>query len=169
MFERLKAAPRPMLVVLSNSNGYSGWMLAPDGTTVVNGRAADEEFERGLRRSVEALQAMGHRVAIVKDTPLADPKYRDCVQEFGPDLKCARKRERALNSFDPEGRVAARFPSVILIDATDVICTGDICPVVKDGAVIYRDDSHLTTRYSASLWPLVSSVLSRTVLSAQRK
>jgi hypothetical protein len=165
MLERLRLAPRPYLVVLSNSNGYSGWTVGPDGTKGIGGRAAEDEFERGLGRTVSALLQMGHKVAIMRDTPIADPKYKDCVSAYGPDERCARAKDKASNPNNVEARVVAANPGVALIDATDLICDRKLCPVVKGAEVIYRDDSHLTTKFNETLYQPIQSLLQRTKLN----
>jgi len=163
---KLRAAPRPYLVVLSNSNGYGGWTLSADGKSVITGRASEDEFERGIRESVRLLQDMGHIVAIMRDTPLADPRYKECMAEHGNDPKCARTRQRANNQNNVEARVAGDFKGVHLIDVTDRLCGPEICPLVINGMIVYRDDSHMTATFNETLSDRIVELLRSVKLPA---
>ncbi len=166
LFERLRGFTRPALVILSNSNGYGGaWVAAPDGNGGISNQAAKEEFERGLTQTVSMLLEMNHKVVIIRDTPLAKPTYRDCVSNYGDASRCERPRSKAINQNKVEKRVASKFATVGVIDVNDQICGPNTCPVVKNGDVIYRDDSHLTIKFSETLYESVLVVLRRTDLA----
>lgn len=48
--------------------------------------------------------------------------------------------------------VAARtFAGVMVVDLTDRICGGTVCPVERDGQIVYLDRHHLTASFAATL------------------
>ena len=51
----------------------------------------------------------------------------------------------------PEVAAARGQPSVHVLDLTDWICPTEECAMVIGGALVFRDDSHLTATYSRSL------------------
>ena len=42
-------------------------------------------------------------------------------------------------------------PGASFIDMTDALCGDELCPAVRDGLIVYRDDNHLTGRYAAKM------------------
>jgi hypothetical protein len=51
------------------------------------------------------------------------------------------------------------LPHVSVLDFADAICARAHCPLVVDGEIVYRDDNHLTTRYSERLAPIVAQAI----------
>lgn len=158
MLARMVDSEGPLLVILSSSNGYSGWSMSKDGT-VLRDAEADAEFERGLGETVDILTRAGHRVAIIRDTPLAAVSYKDCILANMGGAGCERSRERALNPNLMEQRVAAARPGVFLLDVSDRMCGPETCPVIIDDNIVYRDDSHMTATFAATLAGAVGDVL----------
>lgn len=158
MLARMVAHKGPLLVFLSSSNGYSGWSMSADGT-VLNDAAADAEFERGLGETADILLKAGHSVAIIRDTPLAEIPYKDCILANMGGAGCERPRQRALNANLMEQRVAAARPEVIFLDVSDQMCGPETCPVIIDDRIVYRDDSHMTARFAATLAGTIQDAL----------
>jgi hypothetical protein len=44
-------------------------------------------------------------------------------------------------------------PRVQVIDLTDYFCDATVCPTVIGGALVFKDISHLTDTFSATLGP----------------
>jgi peptidoglycan/LPS O-acetylase OafA/YrhL len=160
----LKMEPRPV-VFLSSSNGYSGWTQSIDGKSVLNNRAAEDDFERGLTETAKALVGGGATVYIIRDTPLADVKYKQCIVRRLGGVGCERPRSRAINQNEIEKRVAEAL-NVGFIDVSDIICEKTTCPVVKDGMIVYRDDSHMTATFARTLAPTFKEALQSPKASA---
>lgn len=158
MLARMTASVGPLLVILSSSNGYSGWSMSKDGT-VLRDAEADLEFERGLGETVDILTGAGHRVAIIRDTPLAEVSYKDCIFANMGGAGCERPRQRALNPNLIEQRVAAAHPGVFLLDVSDLMCGPQTCPVVINDTIVYRDDSHMTATFAATLASALAEIL----------
>jgi hypothetical protein len=48
------------------------------------------------------------------------------------------------------GKVLARHPEVHEVDRNDYLCDGQVCPVVRGGHSMFKDENHLS--YSSSLY-----------------
>jgi peptidoglycan/LPS O-acetylase OafA/YrhL len=163
LLKRIVETKGSLAVVLSSSNGYSTSTLAKDGTTILSNRDADKEFERGLIETARIIVGAGHKVIIVRDNPLAEPGYLDCLaRNYGQG--CGRARERAVNPDLVEMRAVAAVPGAILVDATDEFCDETNCSVVRGEMVLYRDDSHMTAKFNETLYSYIIDALSKTGL-----
>jgi hypothetical protein len=52
-----------------------------------------------------------------------------------------------------EATAASRFSTVRIVDFTDELCSGSVCPPVIGGQVVYRDNNHLTASFARTLAP----------------
>jgi hypothetical protein len=59
---------------------------------------------------------------------------------------------------EAESRAAARS-NAFLLDASDWICPGDPCAPIRGNLLVWRDDHHLSSPFSASLAPLLRGAL----------
>ena len=119
------------------------------GTRGVAGYAA---AWRALPRSVE-------QVFVIRDTPKALPGTASCVQEAlrrhrPAGAVCALSRRSALD-VDPAAVAAARSRAARVqgVDLTRFICDPRRCFPVVGGALVYKDEHHLTTVFATTLGP----------------
>ena len=155
--------PRPAQAHCRDWNAQVAIAVRSMDTVVLAARWADHftparaaELESGLRATLAALHDVT-QVLIVMPTP----ELRDDVPH------CIRRNERCdisraqfeAQSADARARlqaVAGEFPNVRLIDATDYLCTADVCPGVKDGVALYTDSHHISaTAARAVTWHVV--------------
>jgi hypothetical protein len=61
--------------------------------------------------------------------------------------------------FEAEKAGARGLPNVHFIDLTDWLCQRDSCWTVQGGAVMYRDNNHLTGNFANSLAPVLDAEL----------
>jgi hypothetical protein len=54
---------------------------------------------------------------------------------------------------------AAVREGVQVVDPLPWLCTPQTCPVIVGNLLVYRDDSHLSTPYSALLAPFIGAQL----------
>jgi hypothetical protein len=118
-------------------------------STAVAGYAA---AWRALPRSVE-------QVVVIRDTPKALPGTASCVQEALRRRRpagsiCSLSRRDALD-VDPAAVAAARTRAarVRTVDMTRFICDARRCFPVVGGALVYKDEHHLTTVFAETLGP----------------
>ena len=151
VFQRLKDE-KPDLVIISMSRGHQAIV---DGE-VLGGRNARAPLQAGVARTIERLQKVAGRVAMIADTPRAPTDPPVCLSRHLDDiLACATPRGEALNQawFDAE-RATAEAAGVAFVDPTAWVCPADPCPVVIGRYLVYRDTHHVAT-------PLVEALRTR--------
>lgn len=146
MFERI-AGLRPQLVVMASSSGYGDVELS--------------RWQAGLERSVERLQATGSRVAYIRDTPHTGLNVPTCWARadwwgWVPPDACTYSRsqddERTAARTVVE-HAAAQARGASFIDLSEAICSSERCPTQRDGVLMFKDRTHLSEAFAASLAP----------------
>jgi hypothetical protein len=100
-----------------------------------------------------AITANGQEVLYLADTPVSQQHVPICLSGNANSVQnCNFLREVAFNPQTYEvlkgvwSSETSRF-----VDLTDWFCTAQICPVVIDNMVIYRDESHISSAYALAL------------------
>ncbi|MEO3939143.1 acyltransferase family protein [Dermatophilaceae bacterium Soc4.6] len=103
-------------------------------------------------------------IVAVLDNPAMTPGTTACILREGKAAAtaCAIPRAQALRGIDGQTEAAAQVPRAKVVDLTSFYCTATTCPPVIGHVVVYRDQSHLSATYVASLVPY----LERAVASA---
>jgi len=156
------AALRPSVVFIGNATNYLRYKDTPASRFDVS---LDEGGD-GTRRTREALTSAGLRVAVVRDNPRASFDIPTCLaravrHSWYPVGSCEIDKSTCLNPavFEAEKAGARGLPNVHLIDLTDRLCQGNVCWAARGGAVMYRDNNHLTGSFADSLMPVLESEL----------
>ncbi|MBQ6657204.1 MAG: acyltransferase [Ottowia sp.] len=110
-------------------------------------------IQDNLRRTFSALLAQGKHIVYVVNNSRFSFHPKSCIaRRFLPPLKavCAEPREDWLTDGDARLRAAidgvlAEFPQVRRFDLASAICDEERCWAMKDGKLLYRDGSHLTS------------------------
>jgi hypothetical protein len=146
-------AMRPAAVVLSSWDHY----MPPDG------RAEDWQvspaiWERGLRRTYARLSAAGIRTIVLRDVPRTGFDVPACLSRRAARLPfagdCTYERATSLSRVAIAAQDAAvRGLPVHVLDMNDRICDVPRCEVVRNGAIVFTDDNHLTASFSRTLAP----------------
>jgi SGNH domain (fused to AT3 domains) len=135
--------------------GLSGGMgvIPPHGESEFAGSV------RGYERAWRALPPTVQRIVVIRDTPKMRRNTGTCVERAlasgrGAGRACARPRREALDR-DPLVAAAARMPAgrVRVIDMTRYFCDHGPCYPVIGGALVLRDQNHLTAVFSSTLGP----------------
>jgi hypothetical protein len=154
MLQRI-IAMRPAAVVLSSWDHYvprdgraDDWQLSP------------AVWQRGLRRTYERLTAAGIRTIVLRDVPHMDFDVPACLSRRAARLPFARActydRLASLSPLAVAAQdAAARGLPVRLIDMNDQVCDTPRCQVVRNGAIVFTDDNHLTATFSRSIAPVL--------------
>ncbi len=143
------ASEHPALVVVSLSRGYQ---LAIDGRSepLATHRGA---MQSGIVRTLEALDAISGKVALIAETPhqRLDPPV--CLSAHMDDaLDCATPLAKAIDvPFRDLERRAAKAAAATFVDATEWICPTDPCPVVIGHILVNRDMHHMTATFNRAL------------------
>lgn len=129
------------------------------------GRSVYETARNGYRSEIRALLRRARRVIVIRDTPSSPPGHLRCISQAlsagrAPGSVCGQSRRAAVGR-DPLAAAARdlRSDRVRLIDLTDHFCDARRCFDVVGGALVHRDETHLTPAFSGSLGPYVVRAL----------
>ncbi len=130
------------------------------------GMSAFETKVAGFQAAWNALPKSVSRIVVIHDTPLVGYEALSCIraaharhQDAG--RVCAVTRAAALRRPDPEVAAARRLGSrrVRVIDLTRFLCDRRLCFPVIGGALVYKDDQHLTDVFAKTLGPYLERAL----------
>jgi len=148
---------RPIAVVVSN---YAGYIALPGVTE--RWTASEEEWRKGVSRTVTAFDSAGIRTILLADTPVPGFDVPSCLARvawnprvYGNRCEFDRTWEgaRIANAIDAE--VARTSSEARVVDLNDAICETERCSAEANGFVRFRDAHHLTVRFAGSLAPLL--------------
>ena len=135
-------------------------VVVPDGMTGLGTRA------RGHSAAWKALGPSVRRIVVLRDTPVLGAR-NGCVQRSrarreNAGRTCAMQRARVLPA-DAAVVAARRLRSrrVRVIDMTPFFCGPKACFPVIGGALVYRDQEHLTGVYATTLSPYLQREIDR--------
>jgi hypothetical protein len=78
----------------------------------------------------------------------------------GADFRgaCVVKQAAAINAaaVSVEANVLASRRRAVRIDMTDQFCTDEVCRPMRNNAVVYRDELHMSEPYSKTIEPVLS-------------
>ncbi|MDP9293533.1 MAG: acyltransferase, partial [Actinomycetota bacterium] len=121
----------------------------------------------GYANAWKALPASVEQIVVIRDTPHAHGNTDTCVQRAIDSHRpaapaCALPRREALDR-DPAAVAAVRMrsPRVHVADLTQFFCDRQKCYPVVGGALVFKDTSHLTQVYSATLAPYLQRSVDR--------
>ena len=124
------------------------------------GRTASPLPSRATSEPARAAADRPH-IVVIRDTPKVRHSTAACVEQAmalrrDAGAACAVPRSGAL---DPDPLVVAatrlRSPRVQVVDLTSAFCSDRLCFPVVGGALVFRDVTHLTAVFAATLGPLL--------------
>jgi SGNH domain (fused to AT3 domains) len=161
---------RNVLTWLAAHPGVQTAFLSTHTTSEVKpeeGKTMAETARAGYRDEIAALLRVVERVVVIRDTPFDPPGHLRCIQRAvaagrSPGPACARSRRLALTP-DPLAAAARDMRSgrVRLVDLTSHVCNARRCFPVVGGALVHRDETHVTPAFSATLGPFILRALER--------
>ncbi|PYP81483.1 MAG: hypothetical protein DMD35_01880 [Gemmatimonadetes bacterium] len=150
-------AMRPAAVVLSSWDHY----MPPDGASE-DWQVSPSMWERGLHRTYARLAAAGIRTIVLRDVPHTQFDVPACLSRLAAQLLLARSctYDRATSvsrvAVAAQDRAARGLP-VRIVDMNDQLCDAPLCQVVRNGAIVFTDDNHLTASFSRTLGPTLGA------------
>ena len=116
------------------------------------GLSNDEAVSEALVRSWKVLKESGIPVVAIAYTPRFPNKVPDCISlPKNKPSDCDLDRATALSRFDHIRAAGVKFPSAIIADLNDSICSAETCATIVGNVLVYRDAHHLTATYSRTL------------------
>jgi hypothetical protein len=164
---RLAALPRLDAIVVSH---YGSLVTRGSrfGGEVGEPLSADElptAWRRAWTVTGTRLAGYARRVIVIRDVPKPSTDVPACLAEHGTDARpCSFPRAlafaRADLTYDAER--LADVPRQRFVDFDDLLCPGQVCPVVAaDGTIVFRDNHHLTAAMSRDLAPVAGRRIAR--------
>ncbi len=149
-------------------------LLGPGGEPQAAGnRTALNILSISLRRALAFYREIGVPVVLIKDNPQqvndidvplavlrfsgagADEPINRVAVDYRKHVRDQSGTNRLLD--DMEGK----YPGVTVLDIDPALCRGGICPWVKDGRFLYRNDDHLSSYGAMQVFPLLTEHLDR--------
>ena len=113
------------------------------------------------------LPATVERIVVLRDTPKMLGDTDVCVERAlarhrpaGP--ACARSRQAAVDRDAQQVAAAQAGPvRVRVVDLNDFICTRRTCLPVVGGALVFKDNNHMTAVFARTLGPYLKQAIDR--------
>lgn len=145
------------------SANSTGLIVMPRGGT--DRRA---EARKGYITAWSALPATVKRIVVIRDVPQNVASTADCVERAmrkgqRAGAVCAVPRRKAIEVRDNQADAARslRSPRVRVLDLTRYFCGQSICYPVVGGALVHKDEHHITDVYSTTLGPFLNRRFNR--------
>ncbi|MDQ5975334.1 MAG: hypothetical protein QG661_2543, partial [Actinomycetota bacterium] len=162
------ATQPPGTVVVSATAGY--WLNPDYQFPTTAGQDAPGPDERevlytdALRKTVVDLYKAGHNVVLVQDSPrgLSNPQLCSVPMIVRGDCTQSAPLDQFLSNREVDRRIIDTVSSdtgADVLDLLDALCPDSTCSSRRGDVVLYRDNDHLSVAASASLAPLVASML----------
>lgn len=162
--EQIRELQPAMVVISQYSSGYirGPWTARGDHAVTY------EDWEAGLRRTLEQLRAANVPVLLLRDSPSPGRNVGACVARSRwrelSESSCDTPRIKALDpKISPLESAIATSMGVRFGDLSAEFCDDSVCPSVRSGILVYRDANHMTTdfaeRQAAVLRPMLEDPL----------
>jgi len=156
MLRRIIAA-KPDAVILSSWDHY-----VPTGTTRSRWQVTQADWTAGLRKTYERLGAAGIRTVVLVDVPRTWFDVPACLSRRAARLPfatdCTYERDASISRLGmaAQSEAATGLP-IRVVNMNDQICAERRCGVVRNGAIVFTDDNHLTASFSRTLAPVLGA------------
>ena len=133
-------AMRPKVIIMSSSNQYLPFI---------------DELIDSWNKTLSRLEQSGAKLVYLRDTPHPLQSIPDCISSALDDWsRCAFPLPTKV---DPviAGSLRNAIPPTTIIDLNGYLCDGNVCPAVRNGIMLYRDESHLSNTAVKALSPAV--------------
>jgi peptidoglycan/LPS O-acetylase OafA/YrhL len=138
-----------------------------------------DEYVEGLRRKINTLQSAGHEVVLIQTVPnfRLDTNF-ESDKNWNELIKCTTfglqfggcPLETGVPLQGPSDRQAKNWEAIAqlgretdskVIDLRDEVCSNQICRIISNETVVFRDNVHISSQKSASLAPYFEGVLGK--------
>ena len=119
-------------------------------------------WQAGLGRSIDIVKQPGTAVLVLGDTPKTNgQRVAQCVLGHLSDVRpCGNSRDKAVDAARAQGLAAAAAQhGAAFVDPSNWLCTESFCPAVIGTSVVYRDNLHLTDRFSRTRAPQIAAAI----------
>jgi hypothetical protein len=116
-----------------------------------------QEFKLAWDQTLNQLRGTGAKLIYLRDTPYPDRNIPECVSgaldnwsKCDFDLNNVRRTEPIMTD-----QLRGENLDIPVLDVNPYLCEGTICKAVRNGTLLYRDDSHLSATAINALIPAI--------------
>ena len=164
MLRRIVAL-HPSAVILSS---YDHYHATPDGEKS-DWKVTPEAWGRGLRRTYGLLSSARINTVVIRGTPQTGFDVPSCLSRRASGApfqmrSCEYDLKDGLHprAIAAQNGAARGLDHIAFVDMNDRVCSNPRCSVVQRGVIVFRDDDHLTAKFSVSEAPTLSQSRNRT-------
>ena len=147
---------RAGVMTLIRKGGYDA-IIVTHAQPIISGKGetAEEATVRGLTGAWRNLPEVP--IVAIRDNPWTRPDVLSCVSLHLTTAAeaCAVTRSKGLAMFDGQAEAASQVSRAHLVDVTSMYCTARECPPVIGHVLVYKDRTHLTATFAATLTPYI--------------
>jgi hypothetical protein len=157
--------PEVTTVFVSQISGGAG-VVAPGRDQLAAQRA-------GYLAAWKAMPGSVKQVVVLRDTPKADGDTDTCVMRAiaahrAADTNCKIPRRAAFTQDSAEAAASSHSsPNLHVVDMSRFFCDRSYCYPVVGGALVFKDQNHMTEVFSQSLGPYLDRELQRVLPTLQ--
>ncbi|GAA4684710.1 acyltransferase family protein [Frondihabitans cladoniiphilus] len=144
-------AIKPKLIIVSSYNNYISGSSA----------AGEAKILADWNHSLDQLRTVGSPIAYIQDTPYPNKDIPTCMSSALSDWsKCDFPRGDVKEPVEDQALLGNQ-KQVSLINLSAYLCNTKMCPAVRNGLLLYRDESHITASAATALEPAMSALFAK--------
>jgi peptidoglycan/LPS O-acetylase OafA/YrhL len=118
-----------------------------------------QEFKTAWDQSLNQLRATGAKLIYLRDTPYPNKNIPECVSGATDDWSKCDFDLNNVHRTEPivTDQVRGENLDIPVLDVNAYLCEASNCPAVRNGTLLYRDDSHLTATAVKALLPAIQA------------
>ncbi len=116
------------------------------------------EIAKAYKQTIAKQLARGTKVVAIFDNAKPDPGVAKCYKTFGAavNANCSVSKKIAFTSKDAQPASIRSLPGVTVLDFSSAYCgisktAPSLCPPLINGIKVYRDNSHISSTFAATL------------------
>ncbi|MCX6403781.1 MAG: acyltransferase family protein, partial [Actinobacteria bacterium] len=128
------------------------------GSVAATSARGKELYLAGFKSMVANFTKAGIKVVVIRDNPFFDANALDCLSARTATA-CTQPIVPFLTPAQFSSGAVSGIKNAVGVDLTETYCTNKVCPAVRDGHVVWRDEHHLTSTYATLLSPIFSGII----------
>jgi peptidoglycan/LPS O-acetylase OafA/YrhL len=163
---RLIRILQPDLVILSNRD-YSEFLLQDPSGGPLDGPRAAAAYASARTRFAALVRDAGAKLAVIGDVPTQPRDPIECLAFHRSAMQCSSRSTKIVpiveSRWQVEEATLAAVAPVTYFDLLPLICDAEICSVERDGIVVYSDESHLSSAFTAAQTAAIENMITSSI------
>lgn len=146
---------KPSMIIVSGLLSTS--IVDPSTGKKVSDAKGTDLFASGSERTLRELSKLSKNVEVISDQSRLPEPSSACLGSRTANLSsCAQPPEKLTVDRNAKWKAAAAKTGANYVDMLPWECDNNMCPIVVDRTIVYRDQHHLTTTYAERLLPVLA-------------